>query len=179
MNGLGLRPKFLSGGGDERLGKLTAGDLDFAIFTTGARDLPAATARLHRERFVLVATRRRAEPLRASAETAIREGAMPILAYAHSLPIFRRYWSEVFGRESTFQATLVMPDLRALIAAAAAGTDARVVPDYCLAEIADGRLVQHDHNPPLPPLISSPHGGSEADTSADPDDARPPPTDRE
>ena len=143
--GLGVRPEFSFGPAGGRLARLATGEIDLAILTTGARNPATATARLHRERFVLVAAPRWAEPLRVNAAAAVGEGEVPMLAYAHSLPIIRRYWSEVFGREPTFQVALVLPDLRALVAAAVAGAGATVVPDYlCQGELAAGRLIQHD-----------------------------------
>ena len=148
---LGVRPEFSFGPANERLDALAEGNLDLAIVTTGARHPAVATARLRRERFLLVAAPRWAEPLRENVDTAVSDGEMPILAYAHSLPIIRRYWSEVFGHEPTFRATLVLPDLRTLVTAAVAGAGATVVPDYlCRTELAAGQLVQHDPSLPLP-----------------------------
>jgi DNA-binding transcriptional LysR family regulator len=57
----------------------------------------------------------------------------------------------VFSREPSFQAALVLPDLRTLVAAVVAGAGATVVPDYlCRTELAAGRLIQHDPNVDLP-----------------------------
>lgn len=146
---LGVRPEFIPGPADRRLKGLVAGDIDLAILTTRARNPGVTTSRLHREHFILVAAPRWAEALRQNAEQATRCGEVPILAYSDSLPIIRRYWSEVFGHEPAFAAALVLPDLRTLVAATVAGIGATVVPDYlCWTEIEGGRLVRYD--PPLP-----------------------------
>jgi DNA-binding transcriptional LysR family regulator len=148
---LGVRPEFVLCPVEERLDSLAAGDLDLAILTTGGRKPVISTAPLHRERFVLVAAPRWEEALRANPQAAFANGELPILAYAHSLPIIRRYWSEVFGCDPTFRAGLVLPDLRALIVAAVAGIGATVVPDYlCQTQLEAGQLVQHHPLPPVP-----------------------------
>lgn len=148
---LGVRPEFILGPAGARLDALVAGDTDLAILTTGARNPAATTARLHREHFILVAAPRWTQALRENAEAAIRNGDVPILAYAESLPIIRRYWSEVFGREPVFKASLVLPDLRALIAAAVAGAGATIVPDYlCQEAMEKGGLIRHDAPVPAP-----------------------------
>ena len=68
-------------------------------------------------------------------------------AYAETLPMIRRYWSENFGREPNFRPILILPDIRGLIAAAVAGAGATVVPDYlCAPELASGRLALLDRS---------------------------------
>jgi DNA-binding transcriptional LysR family regulator len=62
----------------------------------------------------------------------------------NSLPIIRRYWSEVSGRERMFKAAAVLPDLRSLVRAAVSGASATVVPDcLCQEELRTGKLTQH------------------------------------
>jgi DNA-binding transcriptional LysR family regulator len=67
--------------------------------------------------------------------------SVPVLAYADTLPIIRRYWIEVFGRPPELRPALILPDLRGLVSAAVAGAGATVLPEYlCRSELADGRL---------------------------------------
>ena len=68
---------------------------------------------------------------------------MPLVTYSEELPIVRRYWRHVFGVRPTGTAAVVVPDLRAVLAAVAAGAGASVLPRYlCRAELESGALVQ-------------------------------------
>jgi DNA-binding transcriptional LysR family regulator len=137
----GLRFRLRLGLTGELIEALSAGQLDFVIATSRIRSPGIDYARLYREEFVLVGASRWRECI----DTA------PKLAYAEDLPILRRYWREVFGTEPDFQATLVVPDLRALVAAAMAGAGITALPRYlCTSPLADGRLIVL-HEPPVAP----------------------------
>jgi DNA-binding transcriptional LysR family regulator len=149
----GVRLDIRFGDADERIGLVATGEIDLAIATTGVSDKRVEYRQLHRETFVVVGAplwraRLSTRSLPALMDT---EDALPLLAYAHTLPIIRRYWSEVFRRPLERRAALILPDQRGLVAAAVAGAGVTVLPDYlCRTELGDGRLVLL-HEPPSKP----------------------------
>jgi len=75
----------------------------------------------------------------------------PLVAYGEDLPILRRYWRAVFATRLTARAAVVVPDLRAVVAAVAAGAGVSVVPRYLASDaLAAGGVVEL-HTPPRPP----------------------------
>jgi DNA-binding transcriptional LysR family regulator len=92
------------------------------------------------EEFVLVGAED-ADPTRA-----------PLVAYAENLPILRRYWRTVFGSRLTREAAFVVPDLRGVLTAVAAGAGVSVLPRYlCEEALADGS-VRELVSPAEPPI---------------------------
>lgn len=122
---LGLAAELIDG--------LHKGELDFAVATVRIERPGIGYGPLYREVFRLVGTERWQQG--DALETA------PLLAYEEGLPIIRRYWRAAFGHEPDMQAALVVPDLRALEAAAAAGMGITVLPGYlCARALAAGEL---------------------------------------
>jgi DNA-binding transcriptional LysR family regulator len=139
----GVRVEVRSGDANDRLGLLTSGAIDLAIVTTGASHKAVDFRRLLHETFILVGAPKWRAPLAKGLWPALLEStdAVPVLAYADTLPIIRRYWVEVFGRPPDLQPALILPDLRGLVSAAVAGAGVTVLPEYlCRSELADGRL---------------------------------------
>ncbi len=65
----------------------------------------------------------------------------PLIAYSEDLPIIRRFWRVVFGRRLDLKPQLVLPDLRAIRQAVAAGFGFSILPDYlCKPMVASGDL---------------------------------------
>jgi DNA-binding transcriptional LysR family regulator len=67
-----------------------------------------------------------------------------LLAYAHDVPLLRRYWRHVFGTrlELEREPALTFPDLRALREAAVGGAGVTVLPSYlCRHALGTGALV--------------------------------------
>jgi DNA-binding transcriptional LysR family regulator len=130
----------------ELLDRLVAGELDLVVSTVRPRRRGLRSAPLCDEEFVLVAApavveRLDRDLLADRPARALR--ALPLLAYAEELPIVRRWWRHVLRVPPPGRAVLVVPDLRGLQAAAAAGAGATVLPRYlCAGEIAAGRLVE-------------------------------------
>ncbi|PQZ49948.1 MULTISPECIES: LysR family transcriptional regulator [unclassified Microbacterium] len=147
----GRRITVTTGLADELLEQLGAGSLDLVLsaIRPKGRALPAAA--LVDEEFALVA----APSLGVSASAELVPSALegtPLLAYAHDVPILRRYWRHVFGLRLEREPALIMPDLRALAAAAVAGAGATVLPTYLIAEeLAEGRLavLRETDDPPI------------------------------
>jgi DNA-binding transcriptional LysR family regulator len=147
----GLRLAVTPGLADDLLAQLRTGSLDLVISAVRPRGRGLPASALCDEEFALVAAPALGiEP----AESPRLEH--PLLAYAHDLPILRRYWRHVFGERLDREPDLVMPDLRALAAAAVAGAGVTVLPTYLIAdELADGRLVvlRPTDDPPINTLF--------------------------
>jgi DNA-binding transcriptional LysR family regulator len=129
----------------ELLDALTAGALDLAITT---QRLPTRGIRfesLYTEEFVLVGAAHWADrlPPAAIAERGAPLFAdVPIIAYDDALPIVRRYWRAVFGVAPPARTALLVPDLRSVAQAAAAGLGVTVLPSYLVTEaLQRGTLV--------------------------------------
>ncbi|MEU4626697.1 LysR family transcriptional regulator [Actinoplanes sp. NPDC023801] len=114
---------------DDLLGELSDGRLDLVVSAIRPRRAGLHAEPLCDEEFVLVA--------------APGVGTSDLLAYAEELPIIRRWWRHVLGTPPPRRAVLVVPDLRALRAAAVAGIGATVLPRYLVEdELRSGTLVE-------------------------------------
>lgn len=134
------------GAAAELLKDLAEGRLDLVVSTVRPRRSGLQVAPLCDEEFLLVAAPSMAAHLNPS-ELANTPGkalaALPLLAYAEDLPIARRWWRHVLDVPPPQRATLVVPDLRGLRAAAIAGLGATVLPGYLIADdLQAGRLVE-------------------------------------
>ncbi|MEU6879854.1 LysR substrate-binding domain-containing protein [Streptomyces sp. NPDC046712] len=75
-----------------------------------------------------------------------------MIAYAETLPIIRRYWRTVFDAPPPSPPAVVVPDLRAVIAAVTSSAGISVLPTYlCTAELDAGALI-HLVEPEIPPI---------------------------
>lgn len=147
----GLRVTVTSGLADDLLERLGAGSLDLVLSAVRPRGRRLPAIPLFDEEFALVASPslgiRGARDLQAAALD-----SHALLSYAQDVPILRRYWRHVFGARLEREPALVVPDLRALAAAATAGAGATVLPTYLIAdELADGRLIvlRETEDPPI------------------------------
>ena len=147
----GRRITVTAGVADDLLEQLRIGSLDVVVSSVRPKGRALPAAALMDEEFVLVAAP--ALGIEASPGLSPRDlDAVPLLAYARDVPILRRYWRHVFGTRLEREPALVVPDLRALAAAAVAGAGATVLPTYLIAdELADGRLVvlRDTDDPPI------------------------------
>lgn len=113
---------------DDLLAELSDGRLDLVVSAIRPRRAGLHAEPLCDEEFVLVA--------------APGVDFSRLLAYAEELPIIRRWWRHVLGTPPPKRAVLVVPDLRALRAAAVAGVGATVLPRYLVEEeLRSGALV--------------------------------------
>lgn len=130
---------------DDLLAELVAGQLDLVVSTVRPHRRGLHSEPLCDEEFLLLAapslvTRLDADLLAAQPTKALQ--SLPLLAYAEDMPIIRRWWRHVLGCAPTGRAVVVIPDLRGLRAAAAAGAGATVLPRYlCTDHLASGQLV--------------------------------------
>lgn len=143
----GVRLAVTAGLADDLLEQLRVGSLDLVISAVRPRGRSLPASALCDEEFALVAS-----PALGVEPAERPRLEHPLLAYAHDLPILRRYWRHVFGERIDREPDLVIPDLRALAAAAVAGAGVTVLPTYLIAdELADGRLavLRPTDDPPI------------------------------
>ena len=129
----------------ELLDALVAGTLDLVVATQKLATRGVRFESLYTEEFVLVGSPYWAARL-SSAAIAERGAALfadePVLAYDETLPIIRRYWRAVFGAPPPTHAALLVPNLRSVASAAAAGLGVTVLPRYLIADgLQRGSLV--------------------------------------
>ncbi|MET7972332.1 LysR substrate-binding domain-containing protein [Streptomyces mirabilis] len=85
--------------------------------------------------------------------TAVRD-VRPV-TYAEDLPIVRRYWRNVFGKQLSARAAGAVPNLYAVVSAVTAGAGYSVLPrSLCEEHLADGRLALL-HEPVEPPPLNT------------------------
>ncbi|MEU7281323.1 LysR family transcriptional regulator [Streptomyces sp. NPDC045431] len=152
--GLTLRTS-LAGATEELLEGLAAGHHDLALTTARPRGGLLTATPLCDEEHVLVASPRWAARL--GPGVLLRKGAvvleqLPVVEVHESLPFVTRYWAAVFDSKPAAAATVIAPDLRAVLESAASGAGLAVLPRYlCEDDLERGRLVAL-LDPPVPPL---------------------------
>lgn len=152
----GLRVRVTTGPADDLLAELAGGGLDLVVSTIRPRGRALTGVPIADEEFVLVAAPQLAAGLdrdRLAADPVEVLGNLPVVAYSEELPIVRRYWRHVFGRPvPRVPPAVVVPDLRAVAAACAAGAGYSALPRYLIGDLLDtGRLVLL-HEPEDPPI---------------------------
>lgn len=163
----GLKLRISLGLSDELLAGLVEARYDLVVSTVRPRNRVIAAAPLTDEEFILVAGPRWAEAidreqLATKGPSALR--GVPLVSYAEDLPVIRRYWRTVFNTRPTGSAVVVVPDLRGVLAATAAGAGISVLPGYlCARELASGALVALlvPEIPPINTLYLAAHVGTE------------------
>ncbi|MGW5459526.1 LysR family transcriptional regulator [Streptomyces sp. NPDC003996] len=151
--GFALRASF--GTAEEALEGLASGHHDLAISTARPRGALLTATPLCDEEHVLVAAPRwleriGAEALRLKGAPALED--LPVVEVHESLPFVSRYWASVFDSRPAASGTVIVPDLRAVLACAITGAGLAVLPRYlCAPALADGTIATL-HDPPVPPL---------------------------
>ncbi|OWA14277.1 LysR family transcriptional regulator [Streptomyces sp. CS159] len=148
-----LRTSF--GNAEQTLEGLAAGHHDLAIGTARPRGSLLTSTPLCDEEHVLVATpdwakRAGVEKLRDTGASALEH--VPVVEVHESLPFVTRYWASVFDARPAAPATVVAPDLRAVLACTIAGAGLAVLPRYLCAEALERGAVVALHDPAVPPL---------------------------
>ncbi|TMU98706.1 LysR family transcriptional regulator [Streptomyces sp. DASNCL29] len=140
---------------DDLLSLLVSGRLDLVVSAVRPTDEALLAVPLIDEEFVLVAPPAMAHTVdreRLEADPAEALAHIPVIGYAEELPILRRYWRTEFGRRPPNPVTMIVSDLRAVLAVVAAGAGISVLPRY----IADPALAAGDvvqlHQPEVAPL---------------------------
>ncbi|WP_262060818.1 LysR family transcriptional regulator [Streptomyces sp. STR69] len=154
-----LRASF--GNAEETLEGLAAGHHDLAISTARPRGALLTATTLCDEEHVLVAAPQRAEQIRSGSGTGSAKldrmdapalDDLPVVEVHESLPFVSRYWASVFDSRPAASGSVIVPDLRAVLACATAGAGLAVLPRYlCALALERGEVVPL-HEPAVPPL---------------------------
>ena len=152
-HGLALRASF--GNVEETLEGLAAGHHDLAISTARPRGALLTATPLCDEEHVLVASPR--WEARIGSEKSLCEGApaletFPVVEVHESLPFVARYWAAVFDSRPAASGTVIVPDLRAVLACAITGAGLAVLPRYLCASALECGDVVALLEPAVPPL---------------------------
>ncbi|MFH8219358.1 LysR family transcriptional regulator [Streptomyces sp. NPDC018057] len=151
--GFALRASF--GTAEEALEGLSAGHHDLVISTAQPRGALLTATALCDEEHVLVAAPRWADghgSARRGGRKAPAPEDVPVIEVHESLPFVSRYWASVFDTPPTGSGTVIVADLRAVLACAVAGAGLAVLPRYlCAAALERGDVVAL-HEPAVPPL---------------------------
>ncbi|MPY48462.1 LysR family transcriptional regulator [Streptomyces acidicola] len=151
--GFALRASF--GNAEETLEGLAAGHHDLAITTARPRGALLTATPLCDEEHVLIADPRWAS--RVGAAKLRRKDAhalenLPVVEVHESLPFVARYWASVFDSRPAASGTVIVPDLRAVLACAVTGAGLAVLPRYlCASALKRGDVVAL-LEPAVPPL---------------------------
>jgi DNA-binding transcriptional LysR family regulator len=152
--GLAMRTSF--GSAEEALDGLAAGHHDLAITTARPRGGLLTATPLCDEEHVLIASPRWAAHIRAAGGLEARGSAalekLPVVEVHESMPLVSRYWTAVFDVKPAAPATVVAPDLRAVLASAVAGVGMAVLPRYLCEEALETGEVVTLLDPTVPPL---------------------------
>ncbi|GAA3897228.1 LysR family transcriptional regulator [Streptomyces lacrimifluminis] len=151
--GFALRVSF--GNAEETLEGLSAGHHDLAITTTRPHGtLLTATALCDEEHVLVAAPRWAAEvgagKLRCKGASVLQD--LPLVEVHESLPLVARYWASVFDSHPAASGTVIVPDLRAVLACAVAGAGLAVLPRYLCAPALERGEVVALLDPAVPPL---------------------------
>ncbi|MGW2722867.1 LysR family transcriptional regulator [Streptomyces sp. NPDC001492] len=151
--GFALRASF--GNAEEVLEGLAAGHHDLAICTARPRGALLTATPLCDEEHVLVATPARAQQIGTGKPR--RKGApaledVPVIEVHESLPFVSRYWASVFDSRPAAPGTVIVPDLRAVLACAVAGAGLAVLPRYLCGDALERGEIVALHEPAVPPL---------------------------
>ncbi|TLS41472.1 LysR family transcriptional regulator [Streptomyces montanus] len=151
--GFALRASF--GNAEETLEGLAAGHHDLAISTARPRGALLTATPLCDEEHVLVASPRweariGSDKLHSKGAPALEN--FPVVEVHESLPFVARYWAAVFDSRPAASGTVIVPDLRAVLACAITGAGLAVLPRYlCASAVKRGDLVEL-LEPAVPPL---------------------------
>ncbi|MEU9713761.1 LysR family transcriptional regulator [Streptomyces sp. NPDC047976] len=145
----------LAPGTEESLAGLAAGQHDLVVTTGRPRGGPFTTTVLCDEEQVLVAApywAALADPAALSASGPAALDGIPVVEVHESLPLVTRYWAAVFDSVPDSAATVVAPDLRAVLGCVRAGAGLAVLPRYLCQDALDRGEVVSLLEPAVPPL---------------------------
>jgi DNA-binding transcriptional LysR family regulator len=164
----GVRLRVTQGLPEPLLEEMRAGHHDLVIATRRPRGRALESVPLADEEYLLVASPTWAERIAAHPQAndlsvALRE--VPLVTYAEDLPIVRRYWRTVFGKQLAGRAAVTVPNLYAVLSAVNAGAGVSVLPrSLCQEHLDSGRLalLHESEEPPLNTLFLVQRPGTEA-----------------
>ncbi|MEU3311434.1 LysR family transcriptional regulator [Streptomyces sp. NPDC006687] len=146
----------LAADSEENLAGLAAGQHDLVVTTARPRGGPFTAGALCDEEQVLVAAPYWAalvDPEELLAKGAEALDGIPVVEVHESLPLVTRYWAAVFDSlPGSASATVVAPDLRAVLECVRAGAGLAVLPRYLCQDALDHGWVVALLEPDVPPL---------------------------
>lgn len=132
---------------EDLIDDLRKGAIDVLISALPVRGPDLSAEPIYDEEFVLVAHPDWAGPAADDLDS------VPVLAYGPELPIIRRYWRSVFERRpANLTATVIAPDLRALVRLALDGAGMSVLPGYLVRDHLESGALVELHSPEVAPL---------------------------
>lgn len=151
----GVQLRVTQGLPEPLLEEMRSGRHDMVIATQRPRGRALASVPLADEEYVLVANPEWAARVAGHPDAddlcaALRE--VPMVTYAEDLPIVRRYWRTVFGKQLTARAAVTVPNLYAVLSAVNAGAGYSVLPRSLCQEYVDSGRLALLHTPEEPPL---------------------------
>lgn len=151
----GMRLRVTIGLAEDLLTALGNARLDLVVSAVRPTRSGLAATPLIDEEFLLVGAPTLARTIDATALAADPVAALshlPLIGYAEDLPIVRRYWRSEFGRRPPNPVAVVVPDLRAVLAAVIAGAGVSVLPRYLTEAALTAGSVEQLHQPEVSPL---------------------------
>lgn len=146
----GVRVLVRPGLASELLDSLAAGELDLLLAMARAPLADITFEPFFDEELTLVLAESGREGVSADSDPdALAEG--PFVAFTHDMPVVRRYFREAYGLEVRKSPSVVVPDLRAVGAAVAAGAGISVLPKHLVESLADPRIVTVEPPTPVKP----------------------------
>lgn len=139
----------------ETLDGLAAGQHDLVVTPTRPRGTLFTASTLCDEEQVLVAAPYWAaltEPAELHDKGPVALDGIPVVEVHESLPLVTRYWAAVFDSVPECAATVVAPDLRAVLECVRAGAGLAVLPRYLCQDALDRGEIVALLEPVLPPL---------------------------
>ncbi|SDP36890.1 DNA-binding transcriptional regulator, LysR family [Streptomyces sp. cf386] len=169
----GTRLRVATGLTEPLLEDLRAGRHDLLIATRRPRGRALPSVPLADEEYMLVAAERWTPHTGSAAgpdDLCAHLKDVPLVTYAEDLPIVRRYWRLVFGKQLTAQAAVTVPNLYAVVSAVAAGAGYSVLPrSLCEDHLAAGTLtlLHEPEEAPLNTLFLVQRPGADANPDVD------------
>ncbi|MDR6867899.1 DNA-binding transcriptional LysR family regulator [Microbacterium resistens] len=151
----GIRLDFSLGLAPALLDDLAAGALDLVVSSIRPTVPALRSQGLIDEEFVLVGApslARTVDEARIRANPAEALAPLPLVVYDEELSIIRRYWRSQFGHRPANPVALVVPDLRAILAAVVAGAGIAAIPRYLAEPAILSGSVELLHRPEEPPI---------------------------
>ncbi len=153
----GLNLRITSDLAEPLLALLADGELDLVVSSVRppAKLRGLAATPYADEEFVLVGTptaARSIDPHHLAEDPVAALAHLPLVAYAEELPIIRRYWRSEFRRRPPNPVSVLVPDLRAVLAAVIADAGISVLPRYLAEPALNTGSIEQLHRSEVPPL---------------------------
>jgi DNA-binding transcriptional LysR family regulator len=149
----GLRVRAITGLTKDLIARLGDGDLDLVVATTPSEHRNVTLTPFFDEILALVASpacATRLELSRLERDPRVLVD-VPLISYADSLPLIRRYWRTQFPETHPPRAQIVLDDLRGITATVEADGGIAVVPSYLVRQqlrVGTLVLIHHPRTPP-------------------------------